>query len=58
MLNENYYEINDGELRVWIEQSALICIKSVTECGDPVELTGDQAEELAEYLLKFAKKIK
>lgn len=60
MKNNNeteYFELDDGEIRIWIEQQACICIKAITKSGDPVEITGDQARDLAEILLKFSDKI-
>ena len=41
------------ELRTWIEQGQSICIKAVTELGDPVELSTDEARALAKALLDF-----
>jgi hypothetical protein len=46
--------VSIGDVHVWIEQGASICIKAVEPTGDPVEITGDQAQRLAETLLKMA----
>ena len=49
--HDKYFEICDGEVRVWIEQGESLCIKAVTEFGDPVELTEDDARKIAKALL-------
>lgn len=45
------------EVRVWIEQEASIHLRAVTVEGDPVELTGLEARELAAALLRMAEQI-
>jgi len=52
-----YAEINDGEVRLWLEQSDSICMKAITEHGDPVELTANQAKNLVKELLKMIAEI-
>ena len=49
------YEV--GEVYLWVEQESSIHIKAVTEYGDPVELTEEEARQLAEILRKLAKEI-
>lgn len=43
----------EGEVTVRIEQDA-IHLKAITSHGDPVELTSDEARELAAALLELA----
>ncbi len=38
-------EFADGALRIWTEAGASLHIKSVTRCGDPVELNADELRE-------------
>ncbi len=45
---------SDGEIALWIEQGSSIHIKAASAHGDPVELTAEEARELAQQLLKFA----
>jgi hypothetical protein len=44
-----------GDVHLWLEQGTSIHIKTVEPHGDPVELTEDQAGELARILLDFAR---
>jgi hypothetical protein len=55
--HEMLTEINDGEVRFWIEQGENICMKAVASGVDPVELTTQQAKFIAETLLKMVVKI-
>jgi len=52
-----HFELNDGEVRVWIEQEASIHIKAAAGGNDPVELTESQARKLANALLRMAQKL-
>ncbi|WP_250456030.1 hypothetical protein [Caballeronia sp. ATUFL_M2_KS44] len=54
---KDYFESNDGAVRVWIEQESSIQIKAVTPRGDPVELSESEALELAEILKNFASRV-
>jgi hypothetical protein len=49
------FKFSDGEVAVWYD--GCICIKAVTRAphDDPVELTEDEAIELAQVLLRLAK---
>jgi hypothetical protein len=47
----------EGNVRAWIEQES-IHFKAVDTFGDPVEMTGNEAEILAQQLLCLAAKIK
>lgn len=53
----NYFDISNGEVRVWIEQESCIVIHAVTKLGDPVELSSGEARKLAAILLEFSEKI-
>jgi hypothetical protein len=57
MEHDEYFELNDGEVRAWIEQGASIHIKAVAQNRDPVELTESQARKLANALLSMVKKL-
>lgn len=50
------FKFSDGEVAVWYD--GCVCIKAVTRGPhyDPVEMTEDEAIELAEVLLRLAKK--
>ena len=43
----------NGEINLWIEQDSSIHLKSVTDHGDPVELSKEEAEKLVEVLSKM-----
>ncbi len=53
---DDHFEI-DSDVRVWIEQETSIHIKAATSFGDPVELTADDARQLAAALQRFAELI-
>jgi hypothetical protein len=55
MTTEQYYAIDD-EFAMWVEDESSIHIKTISQFGDPVELTFDQAEELARKLLDWLNK--
>ncbi|MBV8859491.1 MAG: hypothetical protein JOZ02_21345 [Acidobacteria bacterium] len=46
-----------GEAYVWAEQGTSIQLKAVTEFGDPVELTAEEAGRLAQVLTDLAKSL-
>lgn len=54
---QNYFETSGGAVRIWIEQGSSIHMKVVTRENDPVELSEDEAIEVAEVLKRFANKI-
>lgn len=54
---EDYFESSDGDVRVWIEQGSTIHIKAISEYNDPVELTAEQALELAQVLQRLARRL-
>ncbi len=51
------FELDGGELRIWIEQDISICMKAVTRYGDPVELSEDEAMEVAKSLIEMVKRL-
>jgi hypothetical protein len=54
--SEVVYKVSD-DVAVWLDSSGgPICIKTSDKYGDPVELTEDDAEELAAILINLAKK--
>jgi hypothetical protein len=53
----DYFESSDGDVRVWIEQGSAIHIKAISEHNDPVELTAEQALELAQVLQRLARRL-
>lgn len=50
------YEFSGGEIRVWLEQEA-VHIKAIDNSVDPVEMTKEEALELAEALRQLALQI-
>lgn len=53
-MNNMIKKISDGDITVWIEQETSIAIKAITEFNDPVELSGEEARELARTLIEYA----
>lgn len=52
---ENFEKLVGGEIYTWVsDEKTTMFLKSVTPEGDPVELTADEARELAEILVRFA----
>ncbi len=50
----DYFESSEGAVRLWVEQGSAIHLKACTEHNDPVELTAEQALELAQALQRLA----
>ena len=50
----DYFESSDGDVRLWIEQGSAIHLKAISPHNDPVELTAEQAVELAQALQRLA----
>lgn len=50
----DYFESSDGDVRLWIEQGSAIHLKAISPHNDPVELTAEQALELAQALQRLA----
>lgn len=49
--------LSGDEIRAWIEQDELVCLKAVTKEGDPVELSASEARQLGQALLCMADEI-
>ncbi|ROL69355.1 hypothetical protein BK634_16535 [Pseudomonas chlororaphis] len=54
---EDYFESSDGAVRLWIEQGSAIHLKAISPHNDPVELTAEQALELAQALQRLASRL-
>lgn len=54
---KGYFESSDGSVRIWIEQDTSIHMKVATPTNDPVELSEEEAIEIAEILQNYAKRI-
>jgi hypothetical protein len=48
------YTVAEGEVTLWCDPAGVVCIKTMEPHGDPVELTEDEALELAAILTKLA----
>lgn len=55
--NDEYFESGDGTIRIWIEQGTSIQMKVITKTNDPVELSAEEALEIADVLKQFANRI-
>lgn len=51
------FRVSDGDAYCWVEQESSVMLKAVTKYGDPVELTKEEAVDLAHALLRAAEKI-
>ena len=49
-----FFTLSDGEIAMWVEQQASIHLKAISPSGDPVELSAEEALELAQELLRLA----
>lgn len=52
-----FYEHDDGDLRVWVAQRSSVHIKAVTKTGDPVELGEPELRKLIAVLNKLLEEI-
>lgn len=43
-----------GEIAVWLDESGCICLKNKNKYNDPVELSEDEALDLARVLVQLA----
>lgn len=57
MTAQGRLSVSDDEVYAWIEQGGSIHIKAVTRAGDPVELSSDEARQLADGLLDLVARI-
>ncbi len=53
----DYFENSEGAVRLWIEQGSAIHLKVISPHNDPVELTTEQALELAQALQRLASRL-
>jgi len=51
------YQFSGGEVYFWIEQGTSIHLRARTQHGDPVELSSEEAREIAEMLMQSADEI-
>jgi hypothetical protein len=51
------FSVSDGDAYCWLEQESSVMLKALTKHGDPVELTKQEATDLARALLRAAEKI-
>lgn len=54
---DDVFTIASGNAYCWVEQGSSVMLKAVTGYGDPVELSSEEAIELANALLKAAKEV-
>ena len=54
MANSKTQEFCGGEILLWAEYGEPIMLKNCERHGDPVELSADEARQLASALLKLA----
>lgn len=54
---EGVFSISSGQAYCWPEQESSVMLKAVTKFGDPVELSKEEAIELADALIKAANAI-
>ena len=59
MKTDSFKELKDfeGEVYLWVEQESSIMLKAVSNAGDPVELTSNDARNLAKFLNDAAEKL-
>jgi hypothetical protein len=50
-------EIVKDEVYLWPDEDRSIHLKAVTKSGDPIELNGSEARQLAAALVKLAEQI-
>ncbi|WP_265578239.1 DUF6360 family protein [Pseudomonas protegens] len=53
----DYFESSEGAVRLWVEQGSAIHLKAISPHNDPVELTAEQAQELAQALQRLASRL-
>ncbi|MDX9682201.1 DUF6360 family protein [Pseudomonas protegens] len=53
----DYFESSEGAVRLWVEQGSSIHLKAISPHNDPVELTAEQALELAQALQRLASRL-
>ena len=53
-MNSNRVDLSAGEIVLWTVNDTSIHLKAATPHGDPVELSAEEARELAEHLMRLA----
>ncbi len=56
-MEENKAIVTVGDVVVWIEQGTSIHIRAISPEGDPLELSGAEARQLASLLVRLAEDI-
>ena len=56
-INKQVNQFSAGEVYFWLEQDSSIMLKAQTAHGDPVELTADEARDIASALSAMAQKL-
>jgi hypothetical protein len=54
---EKPVRLAQGDVCLWVEAEASIMLKAISKSGDPVELSAEEARELASLLKTMADKI-
>jgi len=52
--SDSIISFSQGEIVLWAEDGRSIHLKAISSFGDPVELSAEEAKELAEALLRLA----
>jgi hypothetical protein len=53
----DFFELSNGDIQVSIHDDASIHLRSITTHNDPVELSCEEARELATLLSKLAERV-
>ena len=51
------FSVDEGHVRVWLDEDDNFFIKAVDEYGDPVELSEDQLEELVAGMIRIRQEL-
>jgi hypothetical protein len=49
--------LSHGEVALWDDDGRAVHLKAVTKLGDPVELSAEEAKELAKMLVEMANRV-
>ena len=52
------FDVAGGEIAVWLEDAGCVCLKSKNKYNDPVELSEDEALELARILVELVEEMR
>jgi len=53
----DFHKFASGEVYFWLEKDSSIHLKAISPHGDPVELTANEAKQIASALISTAKKL-